>query len=80
MVGIRMSEAMVSIDAKGRLLIPSSLRKELNLKTGSKLKLKIIKGNIVLEPVTPESVKVKADRKWGKEAFLDAGEATFGEY
>jgi hypothetical protein len=27
----------------------------------------------------PARVSVKAGRKWGPEAFLDSGEATFGE-
>jgi hypothetical protein len=29
--------------------------------------------------VEVKRVRVKADRKWGREAFLDAGEATFGD-
>ena len=32
------------------------------------------KGRIVI----PEPVKVKANKEWGDEAFLKAGEATFG--
>ena len=73
-------EVIVVVDDRGRVLIPSEYRRRLNLKPGSKLKLKIVEGNVVLEPLIPKPVKVKADRKWGSEAFLDAGEATFGEY
>ena len=37
-------------------------------------------GVLVLKPVIAEPVRVEGKRrKWGKEAFLDSGEATFGE-
>ncbi|MHA1581375.1 MAG: AbrB/MazE/SpoVT family DNA-binding domain-containing protein, partial [Candidatus Baldrarchaeia archaeon] len=39
-------EIIVVIDDRGRVLIPSEYRKRLNLKSGSKLKLKIVKGNV----------------------------------
>jgi len=68
------------VDDKGRILIPSEIRKMLNLKSGSKLRVKIVNGDILLERVIPKAEKVRANRKWGEEAFLDAGEATFGEY
>ena len=75
-----MEEVIVKIDSKGRVLIPYKFRKQLGLKQGSELKMRTSKGYIILKPIIPESVKVKANRRWGKEAFLDAGEATFGEY
>ncbi len=75
-----MERIVVKIDSKGRVLIPSKLREQLGLKRGSNLEVKTSGGRIILEPIIPESVKVRAGRKWGKEAFLDAGEATFGEY
>ena len=77
--GVYMGDIIVKIDGRGRVLIPSSIRKLLNLEIGSKLRLKLVGGCIVLEPVVPECFKVVAGRKWGEEAFLDAGEATFGE-
>jgi len=78
--GDYVKEIIVKIDSKGRVLIPYKFREQLGLKHGSKLKMKTSKRCIVLEPVISKPVKVKANRKWGKEAFLDAGEATFGEY
>ena len=79
-MGDYLEEIVVKIDSKGRILIPNKLRKQFRLKHGSKLKMKTGKGCIILEPIIPKSIKVRADRKWGEEAFLDAGEATFGEY
>jgi hypothetical protein len=34
---------------------------------------------LLLKPIIPEPVKVKSKKgKWGKKAFLDSREATFG--
>ena len=74
-----MNEIVVKIDSKGRVLIPHELREQLRLKTGSKLKVRVSKGCIMLEPVIPKITKVRANREWGDETFLDAGEATFGD-
>lgn len=79
-MGDYLEEAVIKVDGKGRILIPHKFRKQFGLKHGSKLKIRTSKGCIILEPVIPKSVKVRAGREWGKEAFLDAGEATFGEY
>lgn len=69
----------VTIDKKGRVTIPSEGRRELGLKPGDKLTVSVKGGFIVLKPILPEPVKVRANREWGKEAFLKAGEATFGD-
>ncbi|MHA1722753.1 MAG: AbrB/MazE/SpoVT family DNA-binding domain-containing protein, partial [Candidatus Baldrarchaeia archaeon] len=37
-----MGEVIVVVDDRGRVLIPSEYRRRLNLKPGSKLKLKIV--------------------------------------
>ena len=73
-------EEIITVDDRGRIIIPSRIRKMLNLKKGSKLKVKVVNRDIVLEYVLPKVRKVRANRKWGRETFLDAGEATFGEY
>jgi len=70
----------VVVDSKGRILIPSKIRKMLNIKRGTKLRIDIEGEKIILKRTLPKVIKVKANRKWGGEAFLDAGEATFGEY
>ena len=78
-VGILMGELVVTVDGKGRVLIPRELRERLGLRRGSRLRVRAEKARIVLEPLLPEPYRVRACREWGEEAFLDAGEATFGE-
>ncbi len=68
------------MDDRGRVLIPLDEREKLGLKAGAEFELVREDGVLVLRPVIPEPLRVDATRrKWGKEAFLDAGEATFGE-
>jgi AbrB family looped-hinge helix DNA binding protein len=68
------------MDERGRILIPLNEREKLGLKTGTELDLTRNDGVLILKPIIPEPLRVDAKhRKWGKEAFLDAGEATFGE-
>ena len=70
---------VVVIDEKGRIVIPSEERRKLGLRPGDRLTVSIENGAVVLRPIIPKPVKVKANRKWGDEAFLKAGEATFGD-
>lgn len=70
---------VVTIDERGRVTLPSESRRVLGLKPGDKLVVSVEKGAIVLRPPMPEPITVKARRKWGEEAFLEAGEATFGD-
>ncbi len=68
------------MDERGRVLIPLDERERLGLKTGTEFELVREDGVLVLKPVVPEPLRVDAKRKkWGKEDFLDSGEATFGE-
>jgi AbrB family looped-hinge helix DNA binding protein len=68
------------MDDRGRILIPLDEREKLGLKAGTEFELVREDGVLVLRPIIPEPLRVDArNRKWGKEAFLDAGEATFGE-
>jgi len=61
------------------LLVPVHERKRLGLKPGTELEIAERGGMLVLKPVIPKPVKVRSGRsKWGRESFLDAGEATFG--
>lgn len=67
------------MDNRGRLLVPVHERKRLGLKPGTELEIAERGGMLVLKPVIPKPVKVRSGRsKWGRESFLDAGEATFG--
>jgi AbrB family looped-hinge helix DNA binding protein len=72
--------AKAKMDERGRILIPLEEREKLGLKAGTEFELSRKGGFVVLKPVVPEPLRVDfSNRKWGKEAFLDAGEATFGE-
>jgi AbrB family looped-hinge helix DNA binding protein len=68
------------MDERGRVLIPNEERKRLGLKPGTDFELVEEKGVLLLKPIISRPVRVKSKkRKWGREAFLDSGEATFGE-
>ena len=68
------------MDERGRILIPLDEREKLGLKIGTEFDLIRDDGVLILKPIIPKPLRVDArSRKWGKEAFLDAGEATFGE-
>lgn len=67
------------MDKRGRILIPIDERKRLGLKAGAEFDFVYEDGFLVLKPILPEPLQVDGShRKWGKEAFLDSGEATFG--
>jgi len=68
------------MDERGRILIPSEEREKLQLKPGTEFDLKIERGMLILKTVTPKPIRVQSRKQnWGAEAFLDAGEATFGD-
>jgi len=68
------------MDERGRVLIPAEERERLGLKGGAEFELIEEKGILLLKPIVKPPVRVESKkRKWGKEAFLDSGEATFGE-
>jgi AbrB family looped-hinge helix DNA binding protein len=72
--------AKVKMDEEGRILIPVKERDALGLKAGTEFEV-VFKGNVlVLKPILPKPLRVDGThRKWGKEAFLSSGEATFGK-
>jgi bifunctional DNA-binding transcriptional regulator/antitoxin component of YhaV-PrlF toxin-antitoxin module len=68
------------MDERGRILIPLDERERLGLRCGVEFDLVREDGVLVLKPILVEPLRVDGShRKWGKEAFLDSGEATFGE-
>jgi AbrB family looped-hinge helix DNA binding protein len=68
------------MDERGRVLIPLDEREKLGLKAGAEFELVREDGVLVLKPILPEINHVDGTRrKWGKKAFFDVGEATFGE-
>jgi len=68
----------VAVDREGRIVISAEEVKKLNLKPGDELLIDVRENAIILKPL-PRPVKVRANREWGREAFLKAGEATFGD-
>lgn len=68
------------MDERGRILIPSQERERLRLKPGTEFELIEEKGMLLLKPIIPKPLQVQSKKQdWGKDAFLDAGEATFGD-
>lgn len=67
------------LDEKGRILIPLEDRLKIGLKPGFEIEIRQEKEGLLLTPVLPPPIRVRTRRaKWGREAFLHAGEATFG--
>ncbi len=70
----------IKMDERGRILIPSEEREKLGLKPGAEFELIEERGILLLKPIIQTPIKVQSRREeWGEEAFLDSGEATFGE-
>jgi AbrB family looped-hinge helix DNA binding protein len=68
------------MDERGRIVIPLIERRKLGLKAGTEFDLVREKRALILKPILAEPLQVDGShRKWGKEAFLDSREATFGE-
>lgn len=66
---------VVALDPKGRLSVPRHLREELGLVPGEKLRLTVDEGELRVRSAAARPRKVQARRRWGKDAFLTAGEA-----
>lgn len=70
----------IKVDERGRVLIPSMERKRLGIKPKTEFELIEKGGILILKPIIPMPVRVKSKKEgWGRETFLDAGDATFGE-
>lgn len=69
----------VSLDKKGRVTIPKDRREELGLTEEDRLLLEVEAGEIRLKPILRKQLKVKARRKWGREAFPKTREASFAD-
>lgn len=69
----------VSLDKKGRITIPREKREELGLHEEDELQLAVEHGELRLKPLLRKQLKVKARRKWGREAFPKSREASFAD-
>jgi AbrB family looped-hinge helix DNA binding protein len=72
-------ESVTSVDDRGRISIPASERKKRGIKPGDKFKIKGEGKDILLEGVLQEADTASRKRKWGSEAFVCAGDATFSD-
>ena len=72
-------ETVTSVDDRGRVSIPASERRKRGIRSGDKFRIKGEGKDILLECIIEEADTVSSKRKWGKEAFLCAGEATFSD-
>jgi len=68
------------MDERGRVLIPAEEREKLGLKSGTEFELVEENGVLLLKPIILKPLRVQSRmERWREEAFLDSGEATFGE-
>ncbi len=69
----------VTIDERGRVTIPKSIREKHNFIPGEEFEIIDEHDKLILKLLIPKQKTVKRLRNWGKDAFLKAGESTFGE-
>ncbi|MHB8587001.1 MAG: AbrB/MazE/SpoVT family DNA-binding domain-containing protein [Thermoplasmatota archaeon] len=66
------------LDEKGRVAIPKAIRDGLGLQPGERLAVTTHAGEIRLKPIARRPRKVRANVRWGRNAFFHAGEGLFG--
>lgn len=69
----------VTIDERGRVTIPKSIREKHNFIPGEEFEIIDEKDKLILKLLIPKQRTVKSLGEWGKNTFLKAGESTFGE-
>lgn len=69
----------VNIDERGRVTIPKSIRDRHNFIPGEEFEILDENDQLILKILVPEQKTVKSSKSWGKNAFLKAGESTFGD-
>lgn len=67
------------VDKRGRITIPKEFRESLQIRPVDEFRIEEQEGVLILRRQGPKARKISSGRRWGSEAFLDAGEATFGE-
>lgn len=72
-------ETITSVDDRGRVSISALERKRRGIKPGDKFRIKGEGKDILLECIIEEADTASRKHKWGSEAFLCAGEATFSD-
>jgi len=61
------------LDDRRRITIPEKLRKKLQIPAGDEFRIEEQEGVLLLRWETDRTYKVRGGRKWGDEAFLEAG-------
>lgn len=70
----------VSIDERGRITIPKSIRDKHNFTPGLEFEIVDKNDKIILKRVVPKQKTVKAPVRWGEDnTFFKAGQYTFGD-
>ena len=69
----------VNIDDRGRVTIPKAIRDKHNFIPGEEFEILDQGDRLILKIVIPEQKTVASPVNWGKNAFLKAGESTFGD-
>ena len=69
----------VNIDERGRVTIPKTIRDKHNFIPGEEFEILDENDRLILKIVIPEQKTVESPVNWGKNAFLKAGESTFGD-
>jgi len=69
----------VTIDERGRVTIPKSIREKYNLIPGKEFEIIDENDKIILKLLIPKQKTVKSSGECGKYTFLKAGESTFGD-
>lgn len=79
MSGKKSMGSTTHVDDRGRITIPKELRERLQIRPGDEVRIEEEEGRLLVRRKNKPTRKIRRRRKWGTEAFLDAGEATFGE-
>ncbi|WP_199174972.1 AbrB/MazE/SpoVT family DNA-binding domain-containing protein [Halegenticoccus soli] len=70
----------MTVDDRGRITLPKHIRDRLQLGEGDDLDINLEEGEIHLRPNRPQFTPISSNKdEWGEEAFLDVGEAMFGD-
>lgn len=79
-MGTDAEHTTVIMDDRGRITLPRQIRNRLQLSEGDDFDIDLEDGEIHLRPTRPPFEPITSGKtEWGSEAFMDAGEALFGE-
>ena len=67
------------VDHRGRITIPKEFREKLLIRPGDEFLIEEEGGMLLLHRQRRKTRKITSGRRWGSEAFLAAGRATFGD-